>query len=683
MVYFSHREKIILQLITHNDQGAMIDDMMRLLEVSKRTTYRELSKIEDSLGSINLSLDKEGKFYKVRGNEEDILRLQKEIQDSIKLEWLDPEKRAVAILASIALNPEGKISYKQLVDNFQVSLTTIQQDVQRLNDTISKYHIQIEQKADNSLSLSGNEVYVRLYLSQILTKEINEFDFFNLIQDKETKKIETESKYILSLISPELFKMIYYAIEGNQTEIIEKLSDENLMNFMLNISVSLIRLRNNYPLANTQLTDPNQLFPFMQQLLSIVKTFEPIYKTHLNTNELSFFAMQLRGMNLTTSHSIFLKSYDLELGYSVKYLIRLISQEFNYNFNADDTLYQDLISHIGAALKRLDLNLPEMENTVINQLKKTYSVLYKVVEEKLIEVFSPAIFSEQEIGYVVIHFASSFEKQGYVKDIRVLVICASGIGTSKILKARLERAIPEINGIQVVRAIDLQDINLSQYDIVFSTIVLTGFDYDYYLINPILDQQEIKMIKTRIDQLNDKDYLVPPPAVEIPSPSASYAEVRNFMEMSVNIIEQFEVITLEQEFTNFNEYLDWLLSDNIVLKEKLINRLEQAPLVIPNTGIMLLHTTDINAREVVLKLYDLKYALASMGMDHEITQVNRVILMIGQADMDELMVEFLGDISSSIIESADTTKIYRQGHYKQIKNLLEKVSLNFLRKMIN
>lgn len=683
LIYFSNREKKILQLITQKDQGAIIDDMMRILDVSKRTVYRELSNLEDSLQRIHLSLVKEGKFYRIEGKEADILYIQDYIEDNISIEWLDVDKRGAAILATIALCQDGQMTHKRLVEEFQLSWTTIQQSVQRLNEIISKYHIQIEQKMDNSLILEGNEVYVRLYLSQVLSREINEFDFFNTIREGQVDKIENESQYILSLVPADLLQMIYRAIEDNQAEIIEKLSDDNLMNFVINIAVSLLRLKQNYSLLSNQTTDHDQLFPYMQQLLSIVKVLDSNYKALLNTNELTFLAMHLRGMNLSMNHSIFQKSYDLELGYSVKYLIRLISKAFNYNFNHDDTLYRDLINHIGAALKRLDLNLPEMENTVIEQLKKNYAKLYQIVEDKLIEVFSHSIFSEQEIGYVVVHFASSFEKQGYTKDIQVLVICSSGIGTSKILKARLERAITEINTIQVVRAIELIGIDLEDFDIIFSTIVLTGFEYDYHLINPILDDQEIKMVKARIDQIQHKKDIIKRPHISTISSKLTYNQVKSFMKLSEQVIDQFDLINIKQPFDDIEAFMDEIFSDNRKLKEKILNRLYEAPLLIPNTGIMLLHTTDTEVQQAVLKLYDLQFPISAMGMDREQAPVKRIILMLGPAEMDEQMADFLGSISSSIIESIENTKIYGKGNIKEVKNLLEQISLNFLQNMMN
>ncbi len=53
-----------------------------------------------------------------------------------------------------------------------------------------------------------------------------------------------------------------------------------------------------------------------------------------------------------------------------------------------------------------------------------------------------------------------------------------------------------------MRAIDLNEIDIEQYEVIFSTIMLSGFDSDYTLINPILDDQEIETIKQHLKRIS-------------------------------------------------------------------------------------------------------------------------------------------------------------------------------------
>lgn len=681
MVYFTNRELKILRLMTQKSEGVSINELMHSLDVSKRTVYRELSLLEDTAERLDLKLEKDGKLHRLRGSQEAFQNLLHHLNKPLPIEWVDVEKRQIALLSAIALQVEETFSTATLAEQFDVSTTTIQQDISRLNDILTKYNIQIERTEEQTLFVSGSEVYIRLYLSQILSNEINEFDLFQVLGNNELESVETESQYLLSLVDASILRMVYQAVENEQPEMLSKISDEILLNLLLLVTISLVRLEQNHKINHLHSIDHNQLFPYMQQILSIVKVFDTTYKELLNTTELSFFAMQMRGVNVRKNHSIFQKTYDMELGFNIKYLIQLVSSEFHINFNKDSVLYHDLINHIGAALKRLEMNLPEIENTVLVKLKQQYPKLYSIVEEKLIEVFSPAIFSEQEIGYVVTHFASSFEKHGYSRDLKILVVCASGIGTSKILKTRLERSIPEINHIDVLRAVDLTEVDVDQYEIIFSTIALSGFNYDYTLINPILDDKEIETIKHRLSQYPRMEK-IKTDAIHPLKPTVSFSKIKNLIKLADQVIADFEVIEIAEEFDSVPDYIDSYFNEDKELQVKLKKRLQNSPLAIPDSGIMLLHTTDEQYEQPVLKLHHLKHPLEAMGMDRQPTQVDCIIVMLGAETMDELTTEFLGKISSSIIEEEDYMKIYQTGTTADIQKLFEYLSVEIIEQLL-
>jgi len=659
-----------------------MDELIQALDVSKRTVYRELTTVEETLEAFDLSFEKQGKLYSIEGKEVDKEELVHQLQKPLAIEWSHVEKRQIALFVTIALNPSKNYTQPQLADIFEVSDATIQQDLKQLSDMISKYNIHLERAEKGQLYLTGSEVYIRLYLSQVLSNGINEFDFFQALQNQAPESIETESQYLLSLVNQSILAMVYQAFESQQPEILSKISDDILMQFILILTTSLMRLEKQKNIETNYAFDFNQMFSYMQQILSIVKEFQPRYKRVLDTTELAFFAMQLRGINVRENHSIFQNPYDMELAFNIKYLVKLVSGEFQFNFNQDNVLYHDLINHFGAALKRLDLILPEMENEVLAKLKQQYAELYAIVEEKLIEVFSPNIFSEQEIGYVVTHFASSFEKHGQQKDLNILVVCTSGIGTSKILKARLEQAIPEIEEIDVVRAVDLDEVDEDNYELIFSTILLSGFEHDYTLINPILDDQDIAAIRQRLKQHPQSGAIKAAETRSKGNQAEVFDQIKQLVAMSDTVVENFEIVRVDQSFKTINEYLEVMFAEPLALQEKLKQRLENSPLAIPETGIMLLHTTDDYLEQPELQMHDLKHPITTMGMDRQSTKVNRIVVMLGPEKMDELTTDFLGTISSSIIEKEEYTTIYQNGDTEDLRNMLKTLSVEVIKKRL-
>ena len=70
--------------------------------------------------------------------------------------------------------------------------------------------------------------------------------------------------------------------------------------------------------------------------------------------------------------------------------------------------------------------------------------LYEIVKESFRNIFQPIKIPEDEIGYIVIYFIASMDYLSK-NSISVLVVCSTGIGSSKMLRSRLEREFSEID----------------------------------------------------------------------------------------------------------------------------------------------------------------------------------------------------------------------------------------------
>ena len=71
-MYFTEREKSILNLLLAYPKGVTQQDIQEELDISKRTVYHEISHIEESLRPLNLRLDKpRNEGYYLIGSDED------------------------------------------------------------------------------------------------------------------------------------------------------------------------------------------------------------------------------------------------------------------------------------------------------------------------------------------------------------------------------------------------------------------------------------------------------------------------------------------------------------------------------------------------------------------------------------------------------------------------------------
>lgn len=71
----------------------------------------------------------------------------------------------------------------------------------------------------------------------------------------------------------------------------------------------------------------------------------------------------------------------------------------------------------------------------------------------------------------MLHFGGSIKNQGH-QFLNILVVCSSGIGTSRLLATRLEQVFSEIERITQASVSDLNVLDLSSYDGIISTVNL-------------------------------------------------------------------------------------------------------------------------------------------------------------------------------------------------------------------
>lgn len=84
------------------------------------------------------------------------------------------------------------------------------------------------------------------------------------------------------------------------------------------------------------------------------------------------------------------------------------------------------------------------------------------MKESFRNIFQPIKIPEDEIGYIVIYFIASMDYLSK-NSISVLVVCSTGIGSSKMLRSRLEREFSEIV-LKRSSLHKLHDEDLKQYD---------------------------------------------------------------------------------------------------------------------------------------------------------------------------------------------------------------------------
>lgn len=676
----------MIELLIEYRNGITVEELMRVLNVSKRTVYREIASIEASLAKFQLQINKpRGEGYRLIGDPFQIDALKQKIYQ-VSPNNFDMVQRQHA-LAITLLQADDAITMEALAYDFEVSVGTINADLSMIDESLEDFSLRIERQKTRGIYVHGGEKERRQILSSLLYGNINEYDFFQYLHQLSLDETAVSEDFFLKVVRPESLLLARHAILEESHNLFESVTDNQLQQIMIILALSIDRLLKGHVIdvaigARRISTD---IIKLSHQILGYI---EVQLKQAINMNERHFFALQLEGLNYKAPQNIFIESFDAEISYQIKEFIRITSQQTGFDFRKDETLYVDLMAHMKAAIKRPLSLVQKIDNPLLQKILDEYQHIYEGVKVARQEIFEDKKFSREEMAYIVIHFASSLERNPSSRNITALVLCSSGIGTSKILESRIGKYLPEINVIDVSKISQMDNIQFEQYDLILSTIFLPGFQHSYRVISPLLLDDEVKEIREYMKQSLLNDLPKSETQQTIKEVKENFEDVYHTMKIANNLLQRFDIKfvkssgTLEETLHHILLGLEgYILEDAGKVADRVIQRYLQAPIGIPNSNIALFHSTNEWVKEPYFGIYDLDRKYPIMGMDRRSIDLQRVLLMLAPEPLDETNEMILGKISSSIIESDLNTEIYKSGSKELIYQLLSSLLVTEIRKL--
>lgn len=680
-MYFSIREKKILSLLLDYPNGITSEELQDILQVSKRTVYREISSIEKTIKSQDIQIIKpRGEGYRILGETVNLERLQQQLGEKQAELFTDNVQRQSAIVCSLLLLDEEE-TIQGLAIDFKVSQATITSDLATIEKSLIDYRLELQRLKGRGIQIAGHEKQRRQLLSSLIYNGVSEFDFFQFIDA--LPEAATINNFFLKLLSPASLLLARTIFEKIAQQVFEQVTDNQLQRVLILLALSIDRMKQDRFIEIEQETQvkPDSMQIAGQVMIQVAMTIEK----SIPPQEVRFFAFQLEGVNYKKPQNIFIDSFDVELSYKIKELIRLVSEATGTDFRKDEQLFNDLSAHMAAALKRnLTVN-QGADNPLLQKIRDKYQTLTTAIIQELAVVFPNHSFTFDELGYVVIHFATSLERHPSSRVLSALVVCSSGIGTARILESRLHKYLDEIKKIQVAKISELNQLDYKSYDLILATVFLPGFHLPYKVISPLLLEDEIKEIKDYIQTLHP-DRVDDDPFEPEKEPSEAFDEIYETMRIANNLLQNFDVKqvtaqeTIEQTLAAIIEPLQGVIvSDAQKVTDRVIKRYLVAPIGIPKTNFALFHCADAHIKEPLFTIYDLDQQFLIQGMDKKSIELTRVLLLLAPDPMPESQQNLLGKISSSVIESDLNTEIYKFGNKEIIYQLLSSLFVKEIR----
>ena len=493
----SKRETQILKLLfDHRHTYLTSQEIASGIDVSNRTARKYLHLLEDALKKEAVAtIDaKQGNGYQLKIEDSkkfDVFYLNevKEQSTSKDITTIQESNDRQYYILNRLFFEQSAVYVDAIADELFVSRSTISNDLVEIKKLITPYQIELQSKSNKGIFVVGNEQNIRHFI-------MNYF-FMDRLHDN----LFAFSMYanLLEGISVEEIVIIVLD-ECRESQL--KLSDFIVYNLVLHIGLAIKRIQNGF------LMDIQAPIAFdedsieYQTALKILARIEQAMGITFSSEEADFIALHLK--NKITAKTIFQKAdaTEAEIRSQLLETLKAIDQDTPFDLEHDTILIDGLMIHFIPLLTRLQNN-SSIENPLLEEIKSQYPDLYELTVNYFskMPIFSSYRMTEGEWAYLAIHITAAVERYFNDQKTHVLVICATGLGSSQMIKNRLEREFGSRILIEkVISYYEIAEQDLSQIDLIISSINLGNIVLNAPIVNVsvFLGEEDIKKINHEI-----------------------------------------------------------------------------------------------------------------------------------------------------------------------------------------
>ncbi|MBP2241017.1 mannitol operon transcriptional antiterminator [Cytobacillus eiseniae] len=696
-MYISAREKMIIEALIREKEEMTIKELSKIIDVSARTIHRDLNSIKDFLESYQLTLvRKSGVGVQIVGDEDKKLELKKQLNIFTFREYTVDERQTMILC--ILYESTEPVKLYTLAQELRVSIATVSADLTKLEQQLKPLLLSVIKKRGYGVELSGTEKAKRRAISYWIAKTMKDEGLFALIKEQ----IQQQSSHHDNLISNRLMQLVdrekLFIIEeimkDLQLDIQFTMTDSSYVSLMVHLGLALeriivgesIELSEEYA---SQLKEEPE-YPIAKKIIDKLKER---FQVAIPDAEIGYITMHLQGAKLRKQEGILHEATHLDLYMQTSRFVQLMEEATGFRLTNNRSLIEGLMIHLKPAIYRLEQNMGII-NPLLDEIKENYMELFEQVKGVTVKVFPAIHFPDEEIGYLVMHFGSAMLSMGEKGDLKAYIVCSSGIGTSKLLASRLQKEIQEIAEVINVSIFELDQLPISDRDLVISTIHLQDFHREYMIVSPLLTKDEIKQVQlyARRQILMKK----PIPILKERKPMIDgmikkMEEIHLYTGTIAEILSNFQYILLQDEqspvecLESMCKMLEkeHIIQDAKLVAEALFAREAIGGIGISGTKLALYHTSNEHVSKPSFTLHRLIQPAVMKGMDGNDMEVRTLLLLLSPKPYYKEGVEVLSYISTVIIENEQSIYLFEKEEEKQVHSYLAKKFEQFILEKLN
>ena len=482
LFYISERGKRLLDVLLAQTDYITMNNLAKVLGVSRRTVYYDISKINIWLEQADMPaleiIREKGLFIPHKDREK--IQNYMETNNEKTVYIFSPEERERGIICYIIYSDEP-VYLEQISECFDVSRNTVFKDLKMVSNRLQQYELELNYHAKTGYRIEKDPVRIRalfmLYFNEM----------YPLFQNG-----------TLKFFCPAKVETYYKKLKKIEEELEVRYVEGTLFAMAAMIPL-LYRHRQTVIFPGLKISQMQETREYML----VAKYF-----SDLVLEEQCYLALHLCGSRVNTVPPHFFANPSRQY---IRDLVKEMIAEFEKTacviFEDREELERGLFVHLGTSLYRYQYGI-QIGNMLGNDVVKEYPELFSItraVIKKLEENIGIPI-PDSEVAYLALHFGSALrisEKDS--QRLRILIVCVNGMSTGNMIKREVQKLLLFAEIVDVRAVVDLLNVQ-DVCDLIITTVKINSV-VPSIVVHPILTELDRKNI------LNHK--LIAPKEIEI------------------------------------------------------------------------------------------------------------------------------------------------------------------------
>lgn len=689
---FSPRMRQILLIMLREDRTISVKYLAEQMNLSRRTVQRELEYLGRPLKKYGLEFcSKTGTGIWIEGGEQDKKALLGTLTEEDVLDVSDRTERRKRLVLEILKDKKlKKLFYYS--DLFGVSEATVSADLEAAEGWLSRFGLEIRRKPGYGISMEGREQDFRRALRAFLDENLDSQIIREVYDDRNQPLLELvendSDKNVYRLLNDDILKRVIACMARMKDRRIRNLTENSYVGLVLHIAIAVNRiLKREFIEENEGISAALKEDEDYRLAGDIIRELEREFSVEIPKSEIGYVCLHLKGAKV---QQLELDDESRESVVDQRELMEVVSEmvdRFDRKLSCllkqdEEFVIQGLAAHLRPTLVRLENGL-RIENPLLEQIKTDYADIYRrcVDVAGVIEEHYGFPVPEPEIGYLAIHFGAALvrlENRSEVKRrVDVGVVCASGIGISRFMASRIERAFGERISLKTYSAAELTPYVIDNTDFLVSTLNLRE-EADIVQVSPLLTKRDMDEIGARV-----RRYERLPAREKKDDPFTRQLEQINYMAAQIRaLIKGFhmymagEQISFEELLVAVSETQSPYGDRRQMIMEDIRKRERMGSQFFPEFGFALLHARTQGAARPSFSLW----VTRGRGPfeSPEMKKISAAVIMLLPDDEHaEENSQMLGYLSERMIEEPEFLDAMKNGGEEEVRELLSRYLKQF------